>query len=152
MIDETIRTLAMGDWITPLFSLIHKLVFRAVGYNVPESCGWSLYAIRDLLKSCGIGTRWPAIVGPVGAGTMTFNVARRHDWQAQGIMRAYGIPYTGGRTFSRPPFLPGAQAGPGQPTAQTIPAPRRPTPAPRRAGRGSALSRLAAAVRREVLN
>lgn len=118
MLDNAIRAGAMRDWITPLLSLIHKIVFRAVGYNVPETCGYSLYQIRDLLKAHGIKARYLAIVGPVGAGTMTFNVSRRDDWRAQGIMSAYGIPYAGGRTYRRQPFLPGAQ-GQGQPTAPT---------------------------------
>lgn len=102
MIDSVIRAGAQFDFIGSACRLIHREIFRAAGYNVPEDCGLSLYAIQDLLKGYGIKTHWPAIIGDVGSGTMTFNVSRNDAWMAQGIMQQAGIPYTGGRAFDKP--------------------------------------------------
>ena len=123
MIDNFIRGGAQFDLITALCALIHQIVFKGVGYNVPEDCGVSAYSIRDLLKAQGVKSRWWAISGPTGSGLITFTVARRDDWKAQGVMNAYGIPFTGGKAYARPPFLPGqGQPGNAPAVAQGQPA------------------------------
>ena len=127
MIDQIIRAGANFDLLTSLLALVHRVVFRAVGYNVPEDCGVSAYSIRDLLKSYGVKSRnWQILGWTVGGSVMTFTVARGAAWTTQAVLDAYSIPYTGGRTFKRTPFLP-QQAGPGGAAAATPTVPTMPT-------------------------
>lgn len=93
LLDRLITTGTVFDWITPVATFAQDYYNRpAVGYNVPVACGWSAYAIRNLLTSKGIKLWGLTIYGDL----ILFRVRKAQARWAQQLMAQAGIPYQGG--------------------------------------------------------
>lgn len=99
MIDKAIEAGSMFDWITPLWTFVQDWRNRpAVGYSVPVDGGWSLYAIRDLLRSRGVLTWGWNIVD----GVILFRTRQAQAEYVQYWLERNAVPYSGGIS-KRPP-------------------------------------------------
>ena len=82
---------ARFDWITPLVTLVRVTSGAAAGYNVYD-CGWSAYAVRDLLRRGGVTVAGLQVLGDV----ITFRVPADQAKEAESIMSDFGIDWAGG--------------------------------------------------------
>jgi hypothetical protein len=115
------------DWITPLLTFFQDLRNRpSIGYSVPVDCGWSAYAISDLLHDYGVKIWGLAIVKE----TIIFRVRVPQAAYAQYLFERNGITYHGGVDTAvavrqdralprgtRAPSVPGAPGVGGMPAA-----------------------------------
>lgn len=100
MIDNLLSAGSMFDWITPLWTFWQDWRNRpSCGYSVPVDGGWSLYAIRDILRSKGVKTWGWAIVD----GTILFRTRTAQAGYTQYWLERNAVPYSGGITLRRKP-------------------------------------------------
>jgi hypothetical protein len=120
-IDRSLRVTSWFDWISVLWSTLQLLIhFPTVRYSVPVGF-IGPGNLRRLLA--GYGVRCYGL--HLGPSRITWGTKAGQCWTAQAVLDANGIPFDGGRTFKRQPFVPGAQASttaPTTPTAATSPA------------------------------
>ncbi len=93
MIDKLIGFGAGFDWITPIWTFVLDWQRRpAVGYNIPVGGSWSVYMVRDLLRTKGVQVWGLTIVG----GMIIFRVRKAQARWAQHLMTRNGIEWRGG--------------------------------------------------------
>lgn len=93
MIDKAIEVGAMFDWITPLWTFVQDWRNRpSCGYSVPVNGGWSLYAVRNLLRSKGVKTWGWAIVD----GVILFRTRQAQAQYTQYWLERNAVPFWGG--------------------------------------------------------
>ena len=103
MIDNLLSAGSMFDWITPLWTFWQDWRNRpSCGYSVPVDGGWSLYAIRDILRSKGVKTWGWAIVD----GTILFRTRTAQAGYTQYWLERNAVPSSGGITLRRKPRKP----------------------------------------------
>lgn len=102
---DPLRIFLPWDWFGHLWAVCADLAnWPVVGYRVPMEANITPPMLRGLLAPHGIrpiGVR-------LGWSTVQFSVRRRDAWMTQAVLDDARVPYLGGRTFKRPPFLPGA--------------------------------------------
>jgi hypothetical protein len=84
--------LAIGstfDWISPTLAIANDLA-RGPSHTfiIPHDCGWSGYAVRDLLTKFGVETWGLMII----SGYITISVPKHQAAWAQTILGRHGIP------------------------------------------------------------
>lgn len=100
MIDNLLSAGSMFDWITPLWTFWQDWRNRpSCGYSVPVDGGWSLYAIRGMLRNKGVKTWGWAIVD----GTILFRTRTAQAGYTQYWLERNAVPYSGGITLRRKP-------------------------------------------------
>ncbi len=93
MIVNLISMGSMFDWITPLWTFVQDWRNRpSCGYSVPVNGGWSLYAVRDILRSRGVKTWGWAIVD----GVILFRTRTAQAQYTQYWLERNAVPYWGG--------------------------------------------------------
>lgn len=98
MIDKAIEAGTMFDWITPLWTFVQDWRNRpSCGYSVPVDGGYSLYVVRDLLRSKGVKTWGWAIVD----GAILFRARQAQAEYVQYWLERNGVPYGGGISTRR---------------------------------------------------
>lgn len=81
------------DWITPLITLIQNYRNRpSVGYSVPVDCGWSAYAISDLLNDHGV-KHWGL---HIYHNTIMFRLRVAQAAYSQYLFEQNAVVYSGG--------------------------------------------------------
>ena len=99
MIDRAIQSGTTFDWITPLWTFVQDWHNRpSCGYSVPVDGGWSLYAVRDLLRARGVKTWGWNIVD----GVILFRTRQVQAQYAQYWLDRHAVPYSGGISKRRP--------------------------------------------------
>ena len=110
MIDKALAIGGFLNWFGYLWAIVQDIInWPVVGYVVPLDAGWTTPVLRRMLAERGVKILAPRL----GWSTLVFSVRKRDAWMTQAVLDAALVPYRGGRTFKRPPFLPGAQAGQG---------------------------------------
>lgn len=93
MFDRIANVGATFDWISPLITMIKNYRNRpSIGYSFPVECGWSAYAISDLLNDHGV-KHWGL---HIYHNTIMLRLRVAQADYSQYLFEQSGIVYSGG--------------------------------------------------------